>query len=95
MRHAGKAHEVLEIEFVGLVRAGVPNVGEPLQLRRDVGEALELGGSERAGVGGEACGHGGGHRRLRRGFLRSSGDGTGVPYRGVELCITYVMQGQS
>lgn len=54
MRHAGKAHEVLEIEFVGLVRAGVPNVGEPLKLWRDVGEALDLGGGERAGVGGEA-----------------------------------------
>ena len=53
----GKAHEVLDVVLVGFARARVLNVGEPLELRRDISEALELDGGECTGLVGEAGGY--------------------------------------
>jgi hypothetical protein len=46
-----KGREVRDVEPVGIPRFGIGDVGKPLELRRDVGEALEFSGGECAGSG--------------------------------------------
>ena len=46
---AGKAHEILDSVFVDAPGVGVAEVGEPLDLGRHVGEAVELGGGQQPG----------------------------------------------
>ena len=43
---AGEAHEIPDRVFVGAARAGVAEIGEPLDLGRHVGQPVELGGGQ-------------------------------------------------
>ena len=45
---AGEAHEVVDGVFIGALGAGVAEIGEPFDLRRDIREALILGGGQEA-----------------------------------------------
>jgi hypothetical protein len=61
---AGEAHEVLQGVLVGASRRRAAEVGEPLQLGRNLGQALEGRRRQKAGVGGDKCGElAGGHGR--------------------------------
>ena len=48
---AGEAHEVLHRGFIGAAGVWITEVGEPLDLGRNVGEGLELGGREQSVAG--------------------------------------------
>jgi hypothetical protein len=43
---AGEAHEIADGVFVDASGAAVGKIGKPLELGRDLGEALKLGGRE-------------------------------------------------
>ena len=47
----GEQHEVLHRAFVGAAAVPVADVGEPLDLGRHAGQAVELGGGEQPGAG--------------------------------------------
>jgi hypothetical protein len=44
--NAGELHEVTERVFIRPAGAAVADIGEPLDLRRDLGEAVKLGGGQ-------------------------------------------------
>ena len=50
---AGEAHEILDRVFVDPARVRVAEIGEPLDLGRHVGQAVELGGGEQPGRRGD------------------------------------------
>jgi hypothetical protein len=43
---AGELHEIADRILIGAPGAAVADIGEPLDLRGDVGEAVELGGGQ-------------------------------------------------
>jgi len=50
---AGEAHEIADRVFVGAPRAGVAEIGEPLDLRRHVGQPVKLGLGQQPVGGGD------------------------------------------
>ena len=45
---AGEPHEIADRVFVGAPGAAIADIGEPLDLWRDVGEPVKLGGGQQA-----------------------------------------------
>ena len=68
---ADKAHEVGHVDPVSPPGAGIVDVGEPFQLRRHLGEALELGGGQCPRVGRRNSGRG--QHAVLVGFVHRSG----------------------
>ncbi|EXI80008.1 MAG: hypothetical protein AW10_02066 [Candidatus Accumulibacter appositus] len=58
LRDAGELHEIPEGVFVGAAGGLVAEIGEPFDLGGDVGQALELLGSQEPGSNGREDGEG-------------------------------------